>query len=212
MLRQHQRQPEGGRGRQRIAHAGADLAPLPGRAQTRSGAQHVQRQHQAEQDHRHGDEQCALRLVAVQQARPQRRHQRKAVEHQQRQRHRQARHGGIQAQALHGDQHADERQRLALARRKGERHLVDGQQRTHHQRRDRAAEGDGRGHIDTVVEGQARGDVVSAHDEGDEQQREEGQGAEGAGGRGHGRAPAPGTARPKGLAPSPLWGESLPRT
>ena len=55
-----------------------------------------------------------------------------------------------------------------------------------HQRGDDAAKGHRRGHVHPVVEGDARGHVVGAHHQGDQQQRGKGGRAQGAFGGGHG--------------------------
>jgi hypothetical protein len=185
VLGQHQRQAEGAGGRQRKRHAGANAPPLAGRAQARCRAQHIQRQRQARQDDRHGDQHGPLGPLAVHHPGPQRRPDRVGVEGQQRQRHRQARHGRIQAQALHADQQADERQHALVARGECHAHTLRRQDGHDHQRGDGAAEHDGGGHVGPVVEGNARGHMVGAHHQRDEQQRGKGGGAERAGGWGH---------------------------
>jgi len=103
VLRQHQREAEGRRRGQRERDAGADLPPLRRRAEPGRGAEHVERQREPAQHHRHCQQRAAVRAMPVAEPRPQRGPERVGVEGEQRQRHRQARDGRIQAHALHAD-------------------------------------------------------------------------------------------------------------
>ena len=55
-----------------------------------------------------------------------------------------------------------------------ERHPLHSQQREQHQRRNRAAEHDGGGDVDAVVEREPCGDVIAAHHQRDQKQGGEG--------------------------------------
>ena len=108
--------------------ANADARPAGRPLRTRVGRtdelHHVQCQRQPDQDHRHRDQGRALGPAAVDHARRQRGPDRVAVEHQQRQPHRQARHRGIQAHALHADQQADHQHEALVARRGAPLHAL----------------------------------------------------------------------------------------
>ncbi len=64
-MRDDQRQPEGARRRQRKRHTRAYARPLTGSAQSGRSAEHVERQRQPDQDHRHGDQHGTLGLLPV---------------------------------------------------------------------------------------------------------------------------------------------------
>lgn len=182
VLREHEREAEDHRRGHREGDASADAPPVRAGAQARGGAEHIKRQRQAGEDDGHRQQHAPLGAVAVEHARPQGRAQRIEVEGQQRQRHRQPRHRGIQAIALQRDQHADGRQRPAVPGLQRQRHALAPDDEGDDERGDAAAKAHRGDHVDAVVEGDARGDVVAAHHQGDEQQRGEGGAAEGRGG------------------------------
>jgi hypothetical protein len=71
-----------------------------------------------------------------------------------------------------------------MAPRQRHRDALDDEERADDERGDRAANADGGGDVDAVIEGDARGDVVRAHHERDqEQRRERGAGQRGRAGR-----------------------------
>jgi len=145
-----------------------------------------------DEHHRHRQDDAALGPVRVEETCPERGPERVGVEGEQGERDREACHRRVEAQALHADEQADRGQRASMAPCQRQGNALDDEQRGDHDRGDRAANAHGRRDVDAVVERDARGDVVRAHHERDQQQRRErGAGERGRAGRsvGHSRSP-----------------------
>src|SRR5690606_29104147 len=160
----------------------------------------VQRQDQAEEDQPHQPQGAARRRRAAQQPGEQGQQDGEHVGHQQGQRHRDTRHGRVQAQALHGDQQPEQQLPATAARRQPPGLALHQQQGGQYQEGQPGAEQDGQHDPGSTVEGQSRGDVVGSKDAGQTGQDQYGQGTtERTNGWGHGARTGK-TGAPRGRA------------
>lgn len=132
-----------------------------GRTAVGQACRHIQRQHQAAQDQAHEQHGAARGACAAQRPGEQRQQHREGVAHQQRQSHWNTRHRRVQAQALGGNQQAEQQLPPARTSGQGQGLALPQQQPGQYQEGDARAAEDGQQHAGAVIEGDARGDVVA---------------------------------------------------
>ena len=148
------------------ADAGADRRPVG----IEGVRPQVERQRQADEREQHRRERAPARPLSSERPGEQHVEHRRGLEHEQRQRRRDARHRRVQAIALRRDEQAGDERAAAQLARNGKRNVLQAHHDEEQQRGERRAHAHRRRHARAMIEGDARAEMVRGEGAGDAEQ------------------------------------------